>query len=256
MHISGVVGVEAPRSGIGPKRIIGNTMKLRNLLGYCAVAAGVFSATIVAAPNSNPGIVPVNSNPHGRSYGEWAVAWWQWALGIPEAQNPVVDTTGQYAGVGQSGSVWFLAGTFGGNADRNVTVPSGKAIFVPVHNWIFGAGVFDCQPTVPGVTCDVPTLQAAAAARTEAAETVRAWIDGVAVANIRSYRAASPEPFSITLPTGAVFGLDAGTYYPQVADGYWLMLAPLSKGDHSIRVRCVNTVGGVDQTLNIHLTVE
>jgi len=89
----------------------------------------------------NPGILPPQSHPQGKTYGEWAVAWWQWALSIPEAQSPVADATGEFAGVGQSGPVWFLAGTFGNSAERTVTVPAGKSIFMPVHNWIFGAGV-------------------------------------------------------------------------------------------------------------------
>jgi hypothetical protein len=27
--------------------------------------------------NPNPGIAPINSKPHGKSYSEWAAAWWQ-----------------------------------------------------------------------------------------------------------------------------------------------------------------------------------
>jgi hypothetical protein len=56
-------------------------------------------------------------------------------------------------------------------------------------------------------------------------------IDGVPVQDLRSYRAFSPDAFSVTLPANNVLqylGLTsdiAGTYYPQVSDGYWLMLA-------------------------------
>ena len=204
----------------------------------------------------NPGIAPPQSNSHGKTYGEWAVAWWQWALSIPAANNPLLDTTGQFAGVGQSGPVWFLAGTLGGNAERTVTVPAGKSIFMPVHNWIFGAGVFDCDPTVPGVPCDIPTLRQKAAAATTGAEVVEAWIDGVQVENIRTYRAISPEPFRIVMPEGNLVGIPAGTYYPQVADGYWLMLTPFSAGDHYIQVHVVNSNAGVDMTLMVHLIVK
>ena len=34
----------------------------------------------------------------------------------------------------QSGPVWFLAGTFGGKAERTCTIPSGKAILFPPIN--------------------------------------------------------------------------------------------------------------------------
>ena len=73
----------------------------------------------------NPRVLPPQSHPHGKTYGEWAAAWWQWALSIPEAQNPVADATGEFAGLGQSGPVWFLAGTFGNSAERTVTIPAG-----------------------------------------------------------------------------------------------------------------------------------
>ena len=216
---------------------------------------GVGSPASGEGNQRNPRILPPQSHPFGKTYGQWAAAWWQWAFSIPEARNPVADTTGEFAGVGQTGPVWFLAGTFGNSAERIVTVPKGKFIFMPVHNWIFGAGVFDCDPTVPGVPCDVPTLREKAAAATTGAEVVEAWIDGVQVNNIRDYRGISPEPFSITLPEGAVFGIPAGTYYPQVADGYWLMLTPLREGMHTIQVHVVNSAAGIDQNLLVHLNV-
>src|SRR5262245_8830247 len=59
-------------------------------------------ATGTAARNPNPRVLPTHSQPYGKSYGDWAVAWWQWALSIPEAQNPVTDTTGEFCHVGQS----------------------------------------------------------------------------------------------------------------------------------------------------------
>ena len=187
----------------------------------------------------NPGLAPPQSSSHGLTYGEWAAKWWQWALSIPADQNPVTDPTGQFAGVGQSGPVWFLAGTFGGDAARTVTIPPGKSIFIPVYNWIFGSGVFDCEPTIPGVPCDVPTLQERAAQYTTNAVLVEAWIDGVQVNNIRAYRGISPKPFPITVPDANVIGIAAGTYYPQVADGYWLMLTPFAPGPHTIVVHVI-----------------
>src|SRR2546430_5217700 len=64
----------------------------------------------------NPGVVPPDSNEFGNSYGEWSARWWQWLLSIPNSTNPNLDTTGANCAVGQTGQVWFLAGTFGGPA--------------------------------------------------------------------------------------------------------------------------------------------
>src|SRR2546423_112062 len=101
---------------------------------------------VLADGNSNPGVLPPNSHPFGKTYGEWSNAWWQWALLNPvvkgnEQANPLFDTTGASCGVGQSGKVWFLAGIVtvnyspgAGTITRNCTIPTGTALFVPVVN--------------------------------------------------------------------------------------------------------------------------
>jgi len=57
---------------------------------------------------NNPAVMPVNSNPHGASYGEWAARWWQWEFSLPTTGNPIFDTADCNAG--QTGKVWFLGG--------------------------------------------------------------------------------------------------------------------------------------------------
>lgn len=212
-------------------KVIGST-----LLASALVLGGITPASADRGRGNagNPGILPPQSHAYGKSYGEWAVKWWQWVMSIPADRNPLTDTTGEFAGEGQSGPVWFAAGSFGNSAERTYTVPAGKALFVPVSNVIFGAGVFDCDPTVPGVPCVVCDLQDLAAANTEAIEVLEVAIDGRPVKNVRQYRASSPGPFAIQYPDNSVVGVPAGNYYPQVADGYWLMLAPLAKGTHEI----------------------
>jgi len=104
-------------------------------------------------------VIPRDANAYGNSYGEWSARWLQWVFSIPAATNPAADTTGANCGEGQAGPVWFLAGTFINTAvTRACTVPAGKALFFPLVNGAFGAGVFDCEPTVPGVTCNLVTL--------------------------------------------------------------------------------------------------
>src|SRR5262245_65845670 len=71
-----------------------------------------------------------------------ATSWWKWALETPASENPLTDTTGQFAAVNQSGRVWFLAGNAGGTTVRTITVPSGKALFFPIVN------VFDVEDAI------------------------------------------------------------------------------------------------------------
>ena len=230
------------------------------LLAAAILACGVVSLARAEGKGStgNPGVVPPQSKSHGKTYGEWAVEWWQWALSIPADRNPLTDSTGEFAGEGQDGPVWFVPGTFAEDVERSYNVPAGKALFIPVFNWIFGSGVFDCDPTVPGVPCVVCDLQVLAATNTETAQILEVTIDGVPVKDVAQYRASSPGPFSIVYPENSVVGVPEGVYFPQVTDGYWLMLAPLSVGTHEIRLHVVapNTIYG-DYEFNVihHITV-
>jgi hypothetical protein len=77
---------------------------------------------------------------------------------------------------------------------------------------------------------------------------LHASVDGVQVNNLNPrttpfHACAGDDPacasaFSVTLPGNNLFsdccGLRAGVYAPAVADGFYLMLAPLSPGSHSI----------------------
>jgi hypothetical protein len=96
-------------------------LSLKTLRSFKPALAAVVMMSLAGSPafaggpdrgNPNPGILPPSSNPFGKSYGAWSDAWVQWAYSIPADQNPIADTTGQFAGMGQSGKVWFLAGTF------------------------------------------------------------------------------------------------------------------------------------------------
>jgi hypothetical protein len=36
-----------------------------------------------ASSNLNPGVLPPQSKPHGMSYAQWSVRWWQWVFSLP-----------------------------------------------------------------------------------------------------------------------------------------------------------------------------
>jgi hypothetical protein len=110
--------------------------KLRRLVGMLVGFLLLIPTPALAAGNPNPGIAPPGSNPHGLSYGEWNARWWQWAFSAQVPVNPVLDSTGTHCAEGQTGQVWFLAGTFGGpgTTTRSCTVPLGQALLVPLVN--------------------------------------------------------------------------------------------------------------------------
>jgi hypothetical protein len=172
--------------------------------------------------------VPPQAEGYGRTYGEWAAAWWQWALGAPAAVNPLIDPTGEFCDGGQEGPVWFLAGNFGVYSERACTVPPGKALFFPVVNYLvsplFGDGETEEQ------------IRASANAYIDNVTALEATVDGVSIENLDPFRAESPA-FAIELPEGDLIGMGPGVIELALTDGYWILLGPLPAGDHVVRFR-------------------
>jgi hypothetical protein len=200
----------------------------RGIWVVVALCLGLLVPTVAQAQaNSNPGILPPNSHPHGMSYGQWSAAWWQWALGIPTGQHPILDPTGAFCHVGQPFShVLFLAGSFGGTVTRSCTVPAGTALFFPVAN-------VACWR--PGDAETEAGLRACAQGILDAFTTVSAQVDGNPIQSLQSYRVQSPLFLFPPIPADNPFGLDPAVQYDGVSDGYWLFLAPLPPGEHVIR---------------------
>jgi hypothetical protein len=215
-----------------------------------AVIAALLSVVLLtmplalARPNDNPGILPVGAKLYGKTYGEWAAEWSQWLIGIPAESNPALDTTGGFADVDQSGPVWFLAGTFGGSAQRTVTVPAGKWLFFPLDTYIswapgdLGAAAFVAE-TFYGLDPDDLTaeqlIRLYASFNLVALVDLSCTIDGVQVQHLEQYRASSPA-FRITdADLLDDFGIPPSDYADfAVSDGYWIMLAPPRRGQHTI----------------------
>jgi hypothetical protein len=216
----------------------------RVAVGWLLVALVVSVPTSVAAQNLNPEVLPAGARPHGATYGKWGARWWQWVVSAPAATNPLLDTTGEDCAVGQTGKVWFLAGTAGaGSVVRTCTVPTGTSLFFPVLNAAFIATEpFETEPFVHE--------QVAGFVDTIDVSTMAVEVDGQSIEDLGSYRAHSPT-FSVTLPAGNIFGVPAGTLEPSAADGYWLMLRPLAPGEHTVHIHGVPDGGVLDVTYNL-----
>lgn len=235
---------------------------LVSVLGILAVGLQLTSATLPAAADENPGVLPPNSNPGGMSYSEWAAEWWSWVFSVPVDDNPLLDTTGEDCAEGQSGSVWFLAGTTGGDpVERECEVPTGKMLFFPIENANYQSWPDDPYTWEPWLEQYIREDILAAAIDTWGGGLV-AEIDGVTVENLDDYRVESPVFYS-WVPDDNLIDLNAieccGHYTPEwgegdmsgphVDDGTYLMLAPLSVGEHTIHIEGWN--GNVDVTYDL-----
>ena len=241
-------------------------------LRYVAVrfACVLLLSSLAAAPargaNPNPGVAPVKSSPHGKSYGEWA--WWMWASSIPADQNPVLDTTGQFAGEGQSGHVWFLAGTiFGGTFERDVTVPTGTSLFFPALNALFwapddlddAASFAEKEGLNPALMTDEELIRFIVGLAVDDPALLKVTVDGRELKNLEDYRAAS-DAFELT-DTDLIDTLGGEISHPNlaVADGYWVMLNPLKPGEHTIRIQSAIDQGpfaGTASDVTYHVKVK
>lgn len=201
-----------------------------------------------------PGVIPPHARPQGQSYAEWSSAWWHWLWEAPVDVNPGLDHDGHLVSYGQSGSVWFLAPNYGGRDVRYATIPTGKMLFVDVAGFFTS---FELEPYLQ----TVEELRASNAAAVEGITEIVLMIDGATLTleDLQDYRVQSPE-FEYILPDNNMFeyfgySLPAGTYEPGVADGYYVMLAPLSAGEHTIYIFAdLGDVYGTSE-VTFHLTV-
>jgi hypothetical protein len=184
-------------------------MKIQNIIPRVANLSRTFTAVALLgcagaltlssparADNDNNGkgrnketrIIPPNQEAFGASYSELAGAWWDWAINQPPDMNPILDETGAFAAVGQDANrglgkeIFFLAGNFGGDTVRTVTVPKGKALFFPLLNGLWIApeeGNTEESRQVVNNFLGFPAE-------------LTCPIDGVPVADLQAYRAQSP----------------------------------------------------------------
>lgn len=211
------------------KRQIEKTMVI--LLTVCFLLSITAAVVSAAAENPNSDVVPVNSKFLGKSYGDWSAEWWKWSLSIPDSSNPVKDETGAFCAEGQSGNIWFLAGTWGQTGVvRNCNIPVGKAIFFPIFN--------NEGSAIEGSGNNENELRAYATQFDNDIKLLEVIVDGKSLKDLNHYRATS-ELFVFWLPPNNVLGIPTGpdgSSSISVSDGYWVMLKPLSAGKHTIHI--------------------
>lgn len=203
--------------------------RTRLLLAALALSVPLLSVSPAPADDGDSGKVIRPNGKNLKVYQDLSAAWWNWALAEPEATNPVVDSTGEFGHLGQSGSVWFLAGTFGGPVTRTITIPEGKHIFFPISNfvaWFPEDGATEAE------------IRAIANENVDLTTVLECSIDGKPVKKLFQKHRAETPAFTLSLPPGGLLddigAFPPGDRFPAVSDGYWVLLRPLSPGQHTI----------------------
>ncbi len=153
---------------------------------------------------------------------ELAGRWWVWASG---PAKPVEDGTGKRCTRDQPEEVFFLAGTFGGEARRTCRVPKDTPLFFPVLN-----------RRCPTEGAPAEDAAAACGEGLEEAE-VELTVDG--------------EPARLEYVESPPFELEGES----VAVGHHALLDPLPAGDHEIAFRG-RDAGRFELDVQYRLTVE
>jgi hypothetical protein len=192
------------------------------------------------------------SKPYGKTYGQWTVEWWRWALSTPKSINPVVDKDGIFAGINQPGaSVWFLAGKFGTTNEafphRECTVPFGRAILFPVIN---------CEAN----PLEYPELKNEQQIIDHVSKDEDNIVKKMCIMNgerIPVERVKSDPPtFPLTIDKDNPIGVKDGGSTVSSADGYWVFFKPLPRGNYTLNFAGACENGRLNSGANYHLKVE
>ncbi len=229
----------------------------------CLAAVAILAMAVAPAEakkrNLSPRVIPPQAMPYGLSYGDWGARWTQWVSTTPV---PYTEGTGSNSGEGQSGPVWFLGVNqyitwlaegpevyvAVGTADWTITMPAGKAVFVPVRQVLI---------TAPPGSMTEAEMQASIELDVSHITELGATVDGRPVGNLYAYRGTS-SLFSLYWVEGDLWGFGPGGLEDAVTDGYWVMLAPLPVGHHVVYTHSVDVYtaeeAGVDFTYTADIT--
>jgi hypothetical protein len=192
--------------------------------------------------------MPSNSKPGGLSYGEWNAEWWQWALTTPfNEDHPLYDNSPPPSTVSNEGlpgyDALFLGSSLNGQAEvnRDITISPGTKILIP----LFNAVEIDLSPSDPNDPnseyipddATVADLQPPLNELMKGVEINFIEIDGIPITDPE--RSPSDLFLMGPFPEENVFGVNIqeGAVANSLADGYYLMLTPLSPGLHEIHFK-------------------
>lgn len=200
---------------------------------FLAVPAASQDASPSPAAGTEERTLPRGEPAFGRTLGEWSAAWWHWSDDRAHTEcAPSADD-----------ALWFLAAVHPDAPDRvgvcmTCSLPAGKAIFVgfPLTT---AADAAQCEANLEEIVASVGGLRA-----------FRFALDGEALPLTEDDRIEpAPLPTVATPTTASPVAFSSG-----VVCGYAFVLAPLSAGEHTLRV-AVEAEGAVLVEVLNELTV-
>ncbi|RZJ10076.1 MAG: hypothetical protein EOP39_09680 [Rubrivivax sp.] len=183
---------------------------------FAALLAALLPAMQAAAQQAPP-LIPPAQVVAGASQEEWSKRWWRWALSFDDEESPVADRDGRFCAEGQSGPVWFLAGTYGtARTTRTCRVPAGKTLFFPLVNNVA------YEPDDADESC--ASLKQRAARLTPAPDALLLEVNGKRFKGLAAHRQVTRRCFKIVEDDET---LAAG-------NGFYVAMGPLKKGHYTL----------------------
>ena len=188
---------------------------------------------------SEVGTFPPHSRPYGLGYADWSIRWWQRLYSITRENNPAIDDSGKNCSQMQHGPVWFLAGTVeSSTVVRVCSIPIGKATLFPIINSERSTAELQGATDLQLSECVVNDI--------DQTTNLDATIDGFRIQDFNRYRILTP-PFNVAICENNFLGQKPGSAR-MVSDGFWILLKPMSVGQHMIHF------SGMDPTLKLDVT--
>lgn len=203
--------------------------------------------------NGNSKVFPPTAHPYGKSYVEWTREWIREFYNSDCENIPWVNPEAVLFHT--SGPVYIMAGIAEVGGSANVTIPHGKAVLFPLVNFWANVCEGDLEPgqTVEEylngiITWLMPFIDVSSLSVT---------IDGDAVSNLGSYGFAT-DVFNFTgNPEMVCFDpCVTGDPQPAAGYGYYIILKPLPKGQHTIHYQSAVPEFGLMQDATYNITVQ
>lgn len=221
-------------------------MTAKTTLTVTLAAVTFLTATIVPTlpiPYTAQAQSPPGTSPPPGSLNALSNKWWQFVMSIntPPQINPFTTVfTGDCSFLTQPGNKLFLVGTLGGFLDHGTcNVPAGTSILFPL---------IDAVSTEPAnVVISNPAIGQPFKLLRDPLDPFKSATNLVATLDGRQLQStfveSTPGGFDITVAPSNPFGnTPIGPAQHAVAEGFWVLLPPLSSGHHTIRFGgCVPT---------------
>lgn len=194
-------------------------------------------------------IIAPDEVPHGATYGDWAAAYWQWAMAIPLSQNPLVYGSCEE---NQSGGVFYLPSNMGGLSLRACKIPHNKKLFIPLLTTVAQTcpeRAEDAAACPNNMSIDA-LANATQSTINNANPSIQLIVDGNKIQISDEFRVQSGA-FADTSPVNGnerlfptcsgpieanICGIEEGGTRHVLTEGYFVMLRQLPQGMHRISV--------------------